>query len=646
MIKINEILKLVQEINPSVKDGDNLITSGIYNSIEIVSLVVKLEDTFGIRISPLDINAEHFNSVEAITGLINLYLEGDEKVRDSSMAVEIDLDDLLEETNSFSFKEEKIEKFAKAIELDVSSASNDTNEDENVIDEESAFRLPEDAKCVLDFLENAAAQVPNKIALMDAFENRISFAELLQKSKMVGFYLIEKYGCVQRPFVVLERRNVNSIIMFLGVIWSGNYYVALGENLPLERISEMIDTVKPEGVLWDYNAQNDSIFDLNTDLNIYDEMLEEEPDESKLLNLRQGHSYEEPLFGVFTSGTTGTPKCIIKSHGAMVDFITTYVKLFGFEHHDKFGSKLSLMFDAITKDIYTVLYCGAQLYIMPRGNVLPPDDARLIEKEKITSVVWTPSLLRNFSQLHILEQMKLPTLKKVLFVGEALPAKYINYWLKYKPDTKYINLYGTSEMTGNCLYEIINAPVENDIVPLKEVFPGYEISLVNEEGTMIKEAGEAGEICVSGKLLCLDQIGEALSLPIMDGKRTYCTGDMVRIIESGEYLFQSRKDYCFKHAGYRLNPGEIEEAFYRLEFVDVAVCLYDSIRQIILLIWQGNEDNTEQLYEFAQKALPSYMIPGKYVYLRDIPINSNGKVDKSKLMRWINDTQGKCDTAI
>lgn len=601
-------------MNPSIREDTNLITSGIYNSIEIVTLVVLLEENFQIKVSPWDITEENFNTVDDITRFVNACRE---RGTDSGSGAE----------------------YGDSMQLSADSG-------------DSHYRYPEDAKNVLDFLENAAECVPHKTAIVDPYGTRVTFSELLHQSQAVGTYIQKKYRCRKKPFIVLERRTVKSLIMFLGVIWSGNMYVALDESFEQERLEMMIHMVNPVGLLWHYNAKNEVVSGMDTEL--FDEMVETEPDLALMREIKEGYRYEDPLFGVYTSGTTGTPKCIIKSHGAMVDFIKNYVELFGFHHKDVLGSKLSLMFDAITKDMYTSLYCGATLHIMKRGNVLPPDDAVYLYKNGITSVVWSPSLLISFAQLHILENIRIPTLQRVLFVGEALPAKYMNYWLRYKPDALYVNLYGTSEMTGNCLYQIVDRPVELDIVPLNAVYPGYDVFLLDDDGRKVDDPGSVGEICVGGNLLCIDQLGKPMDpekftpnpLPDAKSDRIYHTGDIVRIGQDGTYIFVSRNDYRFKHAGYRIAPGEIEDVLNRLDFMKRAICLYDSIGMKIILFWQGDADRIEELYQYANENLPPHMLPGKYVNVPEFPLNNSGKVDRARLVRWIEATGGACDVPV
>lgn len=625
MVTAEEILRIAREIKPAVKKDDTLITSGMYNSIEMVSFVVKLEAEYGVRISPMDINARHFNTVGAIAKLVEMYLNDEERQESSKIVVNIHPEELAEDARD----EESSGNGSTTASLSVGRSFQGIIKPESPAEKGiEDFRYPEETEHILDFLTNSASQVPEKDAVIDAYGNVLSFSVLLEQSQAVGTYLQNKYGCTGRPFVVIGQRNVKSIVMFLGVAWSGNYYIPLDGQLPFGRIEEMVSAIEPEAVLWNFHAGSEEILDLDADVEIFDEMLAAAPNKKLLKSIQKGITGDTPLFGVYTSGTTEHEKCVLKSHGAMASFIRRYVSLFGFSHGDVLGSKLSLMFDAVTKDIYTMLYCGAKMYIMPVGNVLPVDDAAFIEAAGITAAVWSPSLLRVFKDLHILESFRMPTLKKVLFVGEELQAKCMNYWLEKKPDALYVNLYGTTEMTGNCLYKIIKEPVLSEVVPLSEVFPGYEVFLLDEEEQDIKESGSVGELCVAGELLC-----SGLQLLPHGSSLVYHTGDMMRLDGDGSYVFAAREGFYFKHFGYRINPGEIEACLEKTEFVEIAVCVYDDANSRIVLFWQGDAEKEEELSAFAARELPSYMVPGRYVHVQDMPLNRNGKVDRAELVR-------------
>lgn len=634
MASVNDILKIAKSVNPAAKAGMDLITSGIYNSIEIVALVVELESAYGIRISPRHIDADHFNRLESIAELVNMYLEEKSAGR---KVKEITLDpSVLAEIGQLESAEQNVS--VSSVKVETSFAGVAQQADVGADD----FRLPAEDASVLDFVTNAAAQAPEKVAVSDQNGNRLTYAELLNQSQAVGTYLAEKFGCTKQPFMVVSRRNVRSIVMVLGVLWSGNYYIPVDEELPFEQLEKLLELARPEAVLWHYNARHDEIFDLDADVNIYDDMIEIEPDADALTAVQAELGYDDPLFGVFTSGTMGRRKCVVKSRGAMAEFIRGFAQKFGFTHRDVLGSKLALMFDAFTKDLYTTLYCGATLHIMPMGNVMPSDDAAFVQAAGVTAVVWTPSLLRSFVQLHILEEFDLPSLKKVLFVGEALPAKYLNAWMQHKPDALYVNLYGTTEMTGNCLYQVIDAPVATEVVPLRDVFPGYEVFLEDESGKRITAAGTVGELCAASRMLCTAQLGEEMAPEHFPkdaaGNRYYRTGDMARLEADGTLVFTARKDAYFKHAGYRISPDEIEEPFSELPCVELAVCCYDTEHGKITLFWQGDEGQTDALYARAKEALQPYQQPGAYVHMDALPLNRSGKVDRAALSRMLRES--------
>lgn len=631
MATTKDIFQIAKRVNPAVKEGEDLITSGIFNSIEIVALVVELESEFDIRISPVDIDVDHFNTLASIANMVNLYLNDEEQMETVTSVVNIDVDSLIKSSQSEESglgEAQTVQISAKRSFQDIIS---DTGEDINPED----FVYPDSAGNVIDFLRNAAEITPDKTAVSDPYGNHLSFLEVDEKSDLVGAYLVEKYACTDRPFAVIARRNVRSLIMFLGIVKSGNYYVPIDEDLPFTQMEDRINTIDPEAVLWHYNARRDEVFDLDAEIDLYDEILEAEEDTSGLQDILEEISYDKPLYGIFTSGTMGQPKCVVKSHGAMTAFIKDYVRIFGFTHGDVLGSKLSLMFDAFTKDLYTCLYCGAHMYLMSMGSVLPTEDAAFLEEAKITSALWTPSMLRSFVRLHILEEFRMSALKRILFVGEALEPHYINAWLVGHPDCVYVNLYGTTEMTGNCLYGIIKEPVRGDTVPLWQVFPGYEVFLLDEEGKEITRPGQIGEICAAGQMVMIEQLGEDASDEVFDpdnaGRRVWRSGDMAFRDENGLWYFCSRNESYFKHSGYRISPAQIEKAFQKLDYIEQTICMYDEESEQIILFWQGNPDREEELTEAANSMLADYMQPGRYIRVEAFPLNHNGKVDLAAL---------------
>lgn len=170
-----EVLEVAKKINPAISLESDLITDGFYNSIEMISLIVMLEETFGVEISPFDINEKNFNNVSTITK----YLE--------------------KNLNSAKKRKEKIRRRkGKGKKQRARSVSK--------------FQFPQNAATVLDFLENAAAQTPRRIAMFDQYGNKATFENILHNAQAIGTYIQRKYKCKGRPFIVLERRNVKCLI--------------------------------------------------------------------------------------------------------------------------------------------------------------------------------------------------------------------------------------------------------------------------------------------------------------------------------------------------------------------------------------------------------------------------------------------------
>lgn len=114
----------------------------------------------------------------------------------------------------------------------------------------------------------------------------------------------------------------------------------------------------------------------------------------------------------------------------------------------------------------------------------------------------------------------------------------------------------------------------------------------------------------------------------------YRTGDLVKRNEYGEMIYLARKDFQIKHLGHRIELGEIEMAVSSLNEITLCCCLYDEKRQRIVLFIDA-ELSRDEIKDKTSDLLPEYMIPGKVVYLPDMPINANGKIDRVKLKELV-----------
>ena len=113
--------------------------------------------------------------------------------------------------------------------------------------------------------------------------------------------------------------------------------------------------------------------------------------------------------------------------------------------------------------------------------------------------------------------------------------------------------------------------------------------------------------------------------------RIYRTGDLAYYDENGVLIYVSRRDNQIKHMGYRIELGEIETAAYSIPEVGDCVCMYDHSRKRIVLCYDGKEIDRKDFRARLAEKIPEYMMPGRFVFLRVLPHNANGKIDRRKL---------------
>ena len=490
---------------------------------------------------------------------------------------------------------------------------------------------------VLDYLEDAVKECPEKRAVADENE-AFSYSELRDNARRIGTYVAEHKKVPNGAVAVLIGRNARSVVTFLGCTYAGCFYVPIDSDFPEERLKMMVSDAAPELII-NASGKEDKLFD-SID---YEEIIKTTADDELLYELKSSHIDIDPLYAIFTSGSTGKPKCVLISHRSVIDLVEQFTETFQFSGELVFGNQAPFDFDVSVKDIYNSLKNKATVEIVPKKMFMMPKKlVEYIENKGINTLIWAVSALRIVADFKTLDNHRIESLKYVMFSGEKMPVKTLNYLMDNIPSARFVNLYGPTEITCNCTYyEIKERFKDDELLPIGKAFKNTQVMLVDEDGKIISEEGREGEICVSGTCLALGYLSDRektdekfIQSPVTDrfARLIYKTGDIGHYNSKHEIVFTSRRDYQIKHMGHRIELEGIETVINAIEDVDYGCCVYDEKNSLVYLFYQGKEKSPKEFAEELKKKLPKYMWPNRYVYIDKLPLNKNGKVDR-KLLR-------------
>ena len=495
---------------------------------------------------------------------------------------------------------------------------------------------------VLSYLYETVEKGGDRPAFSDERET-YSFRAMKDAAESVGSFLLHR-GIDRRPVAVFMKKSVREIAAFFGVIAAGSFYVPLDEEMPAGRIQLILDNVQAPLVICDGDTlEKAREFDLHGgEAVLFDLCAAEVPDLPALQNARDRALDTDPIYIVFTSGSTGIPKGVAACHRSVIDYVEQLSEVLGFNENTVFGNQSPLYFDACLKELYPTLKFGAHTHLIPRRLFSTP--AALVEylnERRVNTVCWVVSALTMISAFDTFSVVKPEYLKTVAFGSEVFPVKQFLYWRRALPDAVFTNLYGPTEGTGMCCYyRVEREPTAEDPIPIGRPFPNREILLLDEEGKRVKD-GETGEIYLRGNAVTLGYYNDPertaaafVQNPLQSAypEILYRTGDLAYRNGRGELVYVSRRDHQIKHMGHRVELGEIEVNVDLLPQVKLSAAIYDAEKKKIVLYYLG--DCAEKDLEALLKTrLPRYMMPGRIFRLEEMPFTANGKIDRLALKR-------------
>lgn len=500
---------------------------------------------------------------------------------------------------------------------------------------------------VLDYLDPTVKRVPQKIAFADEAIS-YTFQQVYDISRGIGSCLAHK-GYYKEPVIVFMRKSPKTIVTFFSIITAGCFYVPIDEEMPEARIQLILENCKPRVLICD----NDTLpaaqrLQFNGEIMTYDSICDYPQDGDRLAEIRSKAIDTDPIYIVFTSGSTGVPKGVCACHRSVLDYIEQLSEVLRFNEDTVFGNQTPLYFDACLKELYPTLKFGATTYLVPHKLFMFP--VKLVEylnEKKINTICWVVSALTMISAFRAFDKVRPETLHTIAFGSEVFPMKQFQLWKSVLPNAAFFNLYGPTEGTGMCCYYPVTRELGlTDTIPIGFPFKNTEILLLTDDNKLAKD-GEPGEICIRGTSVTLGYYNNperTAAAFVQNPLNTaypeiiYRTGDMGRKNQYGELEFISRKDYQIKHMGHRIELGEIEANVNLINEIRHCGCIYDQNKSKIVLFYTGDLAPAE-LTALLKDKLPRYMLPNLTIPLDEMLFTANGKIDRVALKKKYEETR-------
>jgi amino acid adenylation domain-containing protein len=517
-------------------------------------------------------------------------------------------------------------------------------------------RVPQSPTPLAPFLHRFAAQVAaTPLALAVACPRwELNYRDLQTRSDHIAQAIVQQRVPPGTVIGVLGERGCAYLAVVLAILKAGCIYLPLDPKAPEARLHGNIAQAGVGLLFHDVSHRETAARLSNTGIKrpsllCIDTLFE--CGQNAVPGPQLPHSEADaPAYVMFTSGSSGTPKAAIISHGGMMNHLQAKIDALDLKSGDAVAQTASQSFDISVWQYLAPLLVGGCVRVL--DDRITHDAGALFtetDRQGITVLQTVPSMLGAALELLISpgKQPRMKELRWLISTGEALPAELCRRWISLYPRVPIMNAYGPTECSDDVTHHSVIWPPAAEVVraPIGRPIPGAELYVLNKSG-YLAAAGAPGELFVGGRCVGLGYLNDpertaAAFVPdAFSGRpesRLYRTGDLVRYQEDGVLDYLGRLDQQVKINGVRIEPREIEVAIQH----DPAVlqCLVttkqgpDGANVLIgyVVLRPGKSVLEGTLKAVARNSLPQSLIPSAIVFLDTLPLTPNGKVDLAAL---------------
>ncbi|MCU9806792.1 amino acid adenylation domain-containing protein [Paraclostridium sp. AKS46] len=583
-----------------------------------------------------EVNFDDYETVEQVQYPLTLVgLPGDELeikfMYDEDLFTHRNIDNLLKQVHT------AIENITSSDELLVSSLSMVPKEQLNMFDSINELATSdENSKTIHGLFETIANQKGTNIAVEKEGEV-ITYSELEVKSNKLANYLRNRGVSDGSSVVVCIDRSIDMITGLLAVWKAGGMYVPVDAEYPQDRIDYIVNDTNCDMILTTANNKSKFINHCTTKVYVDSEAskIEQMNWENSPTNISDNN---KPAYCIYTSGSTGKPKGTCITHRSVLRIVnnSNYLRI---NENDVILQAATVSFDAAIFEIWGALCNAAKLVLIDKDDLLDMDKLSSTIRSKNISVMFLTTAL--FNLLVQTNVACLNNVRHVLVGGERVSLPHMNKALAFLGENRIIHVYGPTETTVFATYYPVSEIKENDnTVPIGLPLTNTTLHVLNESMIQVP-VGVPGELYIGGTGLAVGYLNMTemtekhfIKHP-KTGERLYKTGDIVKRNENGEIVFIGRRDNQVKVRGFRIELGEIQTKIKSISNVkDASVIVREDKpgdKKIVAYIVLNQEADSEEIRNILKDMLPEYMIPSRFMFLDELPLTKNGKVDVKAL---------------